>query len=291
MSLYPKAFIVYANNFQFRAGQINEARLVQSRMIVFCRTGSGAIYVNGEKFEFHSGDFLFIPWLHHIKYIPSKTNPYYLGCIHFIPHTSETPLAFDVDNNIEKNITNANALFPLRSDISLSGLEKTFKGNLNFLKELELLFDYIIDSFYKAYFDDSFSNHLCQLLIREMLEIVKGTPSLPKKQSHTLKALTTFITSNLKQDISINDLAKHGNCCPSTVSRLFQKHFNKSPMNYIQSQRIDNAKSLLTDTALRIGEIAIEAGIEDPYYFSKLFKKFQKCTPSEFRKRNLLFPE
>jgi len=289
MSLYSKAFIVYANNFQFRAEQIIEVQLVQSRMIVFCRTGSGLISVNGESFEFHSGDFLFIPWLHHIKYIPSKTNPYCLGCIHFIPHTTEIPLAFDVDNNIDGKTTNA--LFPLRNDIPLSGLEKIFKGNLNFIKEVEFLFDYIIYNFHKPYFEDSFSNHLCQLLIREMLEIVKITPTFPKKQSHTLNKMTTFITNNSKQNISIKDLAKTGNCSQSTVSRLFQQHFKKSPMNYIQSQRIENAGKLLTDTALRVGEIAEEVGIEDPYYFSKLFKKFKKCTPGEFRKRNLLFPE
>lgn len=166
-----------------------------------------------------------------------------------------------------------------------------FKGNLNFLKELELLFDYIIDRFHKSYFDESFSKHLCQLLIKEMLEVVNRSPNLPKKQSHTLKTLTTFITAHLKENISIDDLARNGNCCPSTVSRLFQQHFNKSPMNYIQSQRIENAGKLLTNSSLRVGEVAIEVGIEDPYHFSKLFKKFKKCTPSAFRKRNLLFPE
>ncbi|MNH42191.1 Arabinose operon regulatory protein [compost metagenome] len=47
--------------------------------------------------------------------------------------------------------------------------------------------------------------------------------------------------------------------------------------------RINHAKELLDATHLSIGEVGYQVGLEDPYYFSKVFKKYVGMSPSEYK--------
>jgi two-component system response regulator YesN len=57
--------------------------------------------------------------------------------------------------------------------------------------------------------------------------------------------------------------------------------------DYISKMRIDKAKSLLRDRELPISRIALEVGYPEQSYFTKVFKKIEKCTPKAFRKNAL----
>jgi YesN/AraC family two-component response regulator len=49
--------------------------------------------------------------------------------------------------------------------------------------------------------------------------------------------------------------------------------------------RVSRAKDMLKYTPLSIKEISYEIGIQNPFYFCRLFKKIEGMTPSEFRKK------
>jgi AraC-like DNA-binding protein len=57
-------------------------------------------------------------------------------------------------------------------------------------------------------------------------------------------------------------------------------------MEYINYLRMNKAASLLIDSDLNISEIAMTIGFDDSNYFSRLFKKYKKMSPSEMRKHN-----
>lgn len=65
--------------------------------------------------------------------------------------------------------------------------------------------------------------------------------------------------------------------------RNFKAFTGYSPARYIEKIRIAKARELLHDTNLSISEIAAIVGYQDPFYFSKVFKKASGLTPSEFR--------
>jgi transcriptional regulator GlxA family with amidase domain len=67
--------------------------------------------------------------------------------------------------------------------------------------------------------------------------------------------------------------------------RKFQKSMQTSPARYIEKLRIDKSKELLSDTDLTVGEISNVVGFNDPFYFSKVFKKNTGHSPVDFRKR------
>ena len=57
---------------------------------------------------------------------------------------------------------------------------------------------------------------------------------------------------------------------------------------YTNMVRIQNAKSLLTETDMPMHEISTSVGVHDSFYFSKLFKKITGETPRDYRKSHKL---
>ena len=73
---------------------------------------------------------------------------------------------------------------------------------------------------------------------------------------------------------------------PSFLSALFKNSTGKKYKEYVQSYRIDKAKHLLASTSASISRIAEDVGYADTKFFSRLFKKREGITPTEYRQRN-----
>ena len=67
------------------------------------------------------------------------------------------------------------------------------------------------------------------------------------------------------------------------LSRLFHEYAGVSPSRYLTGYRMEQAKKLLRDSRLSIGEIAERVGYPDPFHFSKTFKNTVGVSPSQFR--------
>ena len=69
------------------------------------------------------------------------------------------------------------------------------------------------------------------------------------------------------------------------VTRSFQKHLRMTPTQWLNHERIEYARRLLTTTRLGILEIALECGYESPSHFHKCFKKQTGSSPLKYRAR------
>ena len=67
--------------------------------------------------------------------------------------------------------------------------------------------------------------------------------------------------------------------------RSFKDFTGVTPMHYILALRIANAQSLLENTDYTVAEISRLVGYEDQLYFSRLFKKQNGLSPSQFRRQ------
>lgn len=68
------------------------------------------------------------------------------------------------------------------------------------------------------------------------------------------------------------------------MNRVFASLTGTPVFTYINILRINNAKQLIATTDLPFSEIAYLVGIEDRYYFSKLFRKMTGMSPTEYYK-------
>ena len=71
---------------------------------------------------------------------------------------------------------------------------------------------------------------------------------------------------------------------PYYVSRLFKEELGLTFIEYLTKIRIDAAKRLLLETNMTVSEISDLVGYQDPSYFTKVFKKREGVTPTQFRR-------
>lgn len=91
---------------------------------------------------------------------------------------------------------------------------------------------------------------------------------------------------NFSSQISIDDYANSRHISPCWFIRSFKKYTGSTPMQYILSVRISNARFFLENTDDSISEISAMVGYENPLYFSRLFKKQVGLSPQKYRKKH-----
>ena len=70
-----------------------------------------------------------------------------------------------------------------------------------------------------------------------------------------------------------------------TFKRRFQQATGMSPLQYVHTLRLEQAKQLLETTELSVDAIANECGYEDAGFFIRLFRREVNLTPAQYRKR------
>lgn len=98
-----------------------------------------------------------------------------------------------------------------------------------------------------------------------------------------IQSICSYINLNLADDLSLNQLAEKSHLSTSYFSRLFKKKVGVNLSSYILTRRIAMAQKLLLTTDKKIYEIGEAIGINDPVYFSRIFKKETGQKPKEYR--------
>lgn len=85
-----------------------------------------------------------------------------------------------------------------------------------------------------------------------------------------------------KPDYDINILIQNSGYSANHFRKLFKDTTGCSPLSFLHLLRIDYAKALMRRNGQEISleEIANQSGFDDPYYFSRLFKKYEKNLPA-----------
>lgn len=65
--------------------------------------------------------------------------------------------------------------------------------------------------------------------------------------------------------------------------KLFKQYTGQTPHIYQTVLLMDKAAMLLETTDMRVGEIAAFLGYDDPFYFSRLFRKYKQTSPKAYR--------
>lgn len=92
-----------------------------------------------------------------------------------------------------------------------------------------------------------------------------------------------YILSNSASDVTVMDVANYLHISRSYLFSLFKKHLNTSPQRFLTMSRISNARELLARTDIPIAVIADSCGYQNPFAFSRVFKKEMGLTPTEYR--------
>ncbi len=91
-----------------------------------------------------------------------------------------------------------------------------------------------------------------------------------------------YIKDHIEEHLTLNHVAEFFEISPNYLSSLFKKYNDLGFSEYISQMKINKAKSLMEDYNLKIYEIADRLGFDSAFYFSKVFKKVEGCSPSEY---------
>jgi len=127
-------------------------------------------------------------------------------------------------------------------------------------------------------------DRLCELLV---LESRRSSPPRDLPPLHArLYALRQEIDLHPERDWDFPRLARTCGCSYSTFRRDWKTLFGQSPGRHLTERRLQEARRLLVESDLSIGEIANRLGFEDPLYFSRRFHQYAGATATEYRRIN-----
>lgn len=107
----------------------------------------------------------------------------------------------------------------------------------------------------------------------------------PALYSDAVQNAVSYIRTNLEQNMSISEIADVAHLNPQYFMRVFKKETGKPVLEFITECRLHKARELLAGTSLPITEVALSAGYDNFSYFSKLFKRNEGMTPSDYRRQ------
>ena len=101
---------------------------------------------------------------------------------------------------------------------------------------------------------------------------------------HQLRRIKDFIDAKISSDITISDLAAVAGLSQFHFIRAFKDQVGLSPYQYVLSERIRQARGLLSNRDLSTAEVAVAVGFHDAAQLNRVFRKFVGVTPTAFRR-------
>lgn len=108
-------------------------------------------------------------------------------------------------------------------------------------------------------------------------------PALPAPREH-ISAIESFINTNYKRKLTLQDVADHVYLSTKQVSRILEKEYGMGFSELVTNKRMASAEAMLINTDLKISQIAAELFCDTPTYFYTLFRKKHGTSPLNYRK-------
>lgn len=116
-------------------------------------------------------------------------------------------------------------------------------------------------------------------------------PTLPDHQTEVedrLAELPGWITSRLRENLSVEVLAERACLCPRHFSRVFKRTFQSTPAEFVEQLRIAEAERRLATQRTTIESIAASVGFKSAEVFRRAFERRHGLTPSRYQRESRL---
>ena len=99
-----------------------------------------------------------------------------------------------------------------------------------------------------------------------------------------LRSVISYISEHFREKIKIDTLAEMINVSADYFTKMFRDSIGKTPIDYINGLRVNNAMHLLCSGDKSMSDIAEEIGFCNANYFHKIFKQYMDTSPHAYRK-------
>lgn len=140
----------------------------------------------------------------------------------------------------------------------------------------------ITDYILKPVHYEEFGSCIDRLKISLYNNEVKEKPVVKKER--VITGITKYMQEHLSEDVSLHILSEEFHLNSQYISQLFKNEIGVNFLTYLTNIRMEHAKKLLLSSSLSIAEVSEQSGYGDYRVFTKVFKKSEGITPSQYRR-------
>ncbi|MCF2498279.1 AraC family transcriptional regulator [Dyadobacter chenhuakuii] len=234
----------------------------EDNILIYCVQGKGHYVIADKKFEVTANQYIMLPATdQYIRYWADHEDPWTIYWIHF------TGSAIDHFNETLQ-------ILPQKGPVNLIFNEKVPDTWHRIYQSLEM--GYSLENLANA--------TMClQYFMAMFLFPEKHLAAEHTEKADVITDTITHMRLHLDKKLSVEDMAnKHQLSC-SHFSMLFRKGTGMAPVDYFIHLKMQKACQLIYANEAKIKEIALHLGYDDPFYFSRVFKKNMGQSPEQYR--------
>ena len=249
---YPKAY----NHFRERKEPISQY------VLIYCMEGEGWYKLDGKTYHVAANQYFILPPFVPHTYWADKQHPWTIYWIHF---TGQHAGIYSEESQEPQEIRPAmNSRISVRQHI-FEEIFTTLEQNT-----------------------DSESLRYTSSLLHYYLASMRYLRLYRKEQHEKEDVITAtihYMHENLERKITLNQLAHYAGYSPSHFSLLFRQQTGESPTAYLNKLKIEHACLLMKKNSMHVNEVCHKVGINDSYYFSRLFKLIKGISPQQYMRK------
>lgn len=250
---YPKA------RFHFR----ERKEPIDEYVFIYCVDGIGWFRLNGQRYDVRTNQYFILPAGIPHAYGSDESVPWTIYWIHFKGtlagyYAGDIREAMDITPGVNSRISDRIEMFEEIFHTLSSGY-----SNEN-MRYVSSIFHYFLGSLrYINQYRDANNSH--------------------SEDRNMIEMLIHYMKENIEKHITLHDIASFLGYSPSHISMVFKKNTGHSPMAYLNLLKIQQACLLLDSTDMKINQVCYKVGIDDAYYFSRLFSKMMGMSPRDYK--------
>lgn len=236
---------------------------INQYVFIYCTDGKGWYRVGGHSYKVSANQYFILPAGLPHAYGADESNPWTIYWIHFkgemAPYYIKELLhPMELSPCISSRISDRIGLFEEMFAILKSGYSN---DNLRYASSL-------------------FHHYLGTLCYVQQFRNANSSKS---EDMDLIELSIHYMKENMEKPISLQEIADNAGYSITHFSTLFKRKTGHSPSAYFNLLRVQYACSLLDTTDLKINQICYKVGIEDVFYFSRMFSKIMGMSPKEYK--------
>ena len=276
-------FVRFAAEQNMKNCWINDGKEIvgYDHRIYFVLSGTGNIEIGGESYDLHPNCFLM--WRAGMPYRYQSDSGDPLICItcnfdftmNAANHRTPIPPCLAKDFKREK-LTEDGLSFSDHRAFNQTVFVPDAAGLKSVMRNLS-------DAYLKK---EKFYSLKCNYLLQDALcQIAYLTDNTLRHNNALVLKILDYVRLNFRSNPTNEEIGAMFGYHPNYINALVVKHTHTSLHRYVIDCKLSHAMQLLLTTNMSVSEIANEINIPDAQYFSRLFKKYYRKSPSAFRPR------
>ena len=239
---------------------------VDQHILIYCVEGRGKAEVAKKKYELEPGSFIIIPAGQQHWYSASEEDYWTIYWVHF-----KGAGALQLVSALQEKTYHHHGSVPFQS------------GRINLFEDIYACLERGYGNDNLCYANVCLYHYVASFIYQDKFNLTDN-----KQGGDAVELSINHMQQNLSRPLSLEGIAASVNLSASHYSAIFRKKTGFAPIEYFNHLKVQKACQYLLYTELRIKEISDKLGIEDPFYFSRMFNKLMGMSPNQYRTKKHL---